>query len=315
MTVREMAEHLDVTQKMIRRDLAVFRAVGFPIAETVGPRGCKTWRIAASAAGVQLHFTFDEAVALYLGRRFLEPLAGTLFWDAASRAYKKIDAWLTPGASRFDQEAPPLVPQNDGGGKRLLAKMGPAGRPDPGDRGPSDHARRLPVAQATEPVSYDIYPLGLVYHRGSLYLVGVAPRHEGRIRHWKVDRIEAVNVENLQFQRPEGFDLREHLGASFGIFDGHGDVTVKVRFAPAVARYVTEGRWHAGQKLTRQRNGGLLAEFRLSGTEEIKSWLLGFGRHAVVLEPDELKKEILAELDAIRSAYEGALNQQKSRST
>ncbi len=300
---------------MIRRDLAVFRAVGFPIAETVGPRGCKTWRIAASAAGVQLHFTFDEAVALYLGRRFLEPLAGTLFWDAASRAYKKIDAWLTPGASRSIEKLLPSFLKTTVGASDYSQKWALL---DDLTRAIEDRRITHVVyqsAQATEPVSYDIYPLGLVYHRGSLYLVGVAPRHEGRIRHWKVNRIEAVNVENLQFQRPEGFDLREHLGISFGIFDGHGNVTVKVRFAPAVARYVTEGRWHAGQKLTRQRNGGLLAEFRLSGTEEIKSWLLGFGRHAVVLEPDELKKEILAELDAIRSAYEGALNQQKSRST
>ena len=124
MTVREMAEHLDVTQKMIRRDLAVFRAVGFPIAETVGPRGCKTWRIAASAAGVQLHFTFDEAVALYLGRRFLEPLAGTLFWDAASRAYRRSMPGSRPGPRARSRSSSPRSSKRRWG-QAITRKNGP----------------------------------------------------------------------------------------------------------------------------------------------------------------------------------------------
>lgn len=36
--------------------------------------------------------------------------------------------------------------------------------------------------QATEPVTYYIYPYGLTYHRGSLYLVGHAPQQDA-IRH------------------------------------------------------------------------------------------------------------------------------------
>ena len=36
--------------------------------------------------------------------------------------------------------------------------------------------------RATVPVTYDIYPYGLAYHRGSLYLIGFAPDHR-EIRH------------------------------------------------------------------------------------------------------------------------------------
>ena len=100
--------------------------------------------------------------------------------------------------------------------------------------------------QATEPITYDVYPLGMVSHGQSLYLVGWAPRRE-RLQHWKIDRIEDVEVTPLQFQQPEGFDLRQHLAKSFGIFHGEGDVHVKVRFSPTVARYVQEGRWHETQ--------------------------------------------------------------------
>jgi len=52
----------------------------------------------------------------------------------------------------------------------------------------------------------------------------------------------------------------------------------KVRFSPTVARYVREKTWQRSQKLTPQPTAGLLAEFRLRSTEELKSWVLTFGK-------------------------------------
>jgi predicted DNA-binding transcriptional regulator YafY len=66
---------------------------------------------------------------------------------------------------------------------------------------------------------------------------------------------------------------------------------------------VEEGRWHESQKLTRQPDGGLLAEFRLSTSEEISKWLLSFGRHAHVEEPDELREWMAEELKAMGENY------------
>ena len=45
LTVREMAGEMGVSEKTIRRDLDVFREVGFPLEETVGDFGGKSWRI------------------------------------------------------------------------------------------------------------------------------------------------------------------------------------------------------------------------------------------------------------------------------
>jgi len=87
------------------------------------------------------------------------------------------------------------------------------------------------------------------------------------------------------------------------VFQGDGEVHVKVRFSPAVARYVQEGRWHPSQKLTRQPDGSLVAEFDLSTTEEIKHWILSFGQHAEVLEPESSRREIAEEFRASLSLY------------
>ena len=156
--------------------------------------------------------------------------------------------------------------------------------------------------QATEPVSYDVYPYGVIYHHGSLYLVGLAPEHE-QIRHWKVDRIEDVELTDFPFQLPDGFDLQDHLSKSFGIFHGEGDIRIAVRFSPTVARYVQEKHWHESQKLAPQPDGSLLAEFRLGSTEEIKSWLLSFGKNAVVLAPESLRQEMTDEFEAALIQY------------
>jgi predicted DNA-binding transcriptional regulator YafY len=96
-TVNELAEELAVSLKTVRRDLAHLRSVGFSLEEATGEYGRKRWRLDAGWKG-DLAFTFDEALALYLGRRSLEPLAGTLFYEApfARFAHRSTRVrWLT----------------------------------------------------------------------------------------------------------------------------------------------------------------------------------------------------------------------------
>ena len=301
-TIREMAAELTVTEKTIRRDLATFQQAGFPLIESVGDHGRKSWRVRTAGDGPEIGFTLDEALALYLGRRLLDPLAGTVVGEAAQRAFAKVRACLGKAAVQYvERLAANLHVTAIGGGdyarhrehlNDLMAAV-------------ADSLQTVIAYQsvrATEPVEYQINPLGIAQHRGSLYVVAWSHDHS-EVRTFKLDRIDAVEVSGLPFQRPQGFDVCQYLAGSFGVFHADGDVEVRVRFAPAVARYVREGRWHASQRLVQQRDGSLLAEFRLSGTEEIKRWILSFGRHAEVLEPPALREEMEAEITSISQLY------------
>ena len=158
-------------------------------------------------------------------------------------------------------------------------------------------------ARATEPVSTEVYPLTLLWHRGSLYLLAHA-REDDKVKTYKLDRISAVDVTSLVFNLPEAFDPRQYLASSFGIMAGDGSVTkVRVRFNATVARYVTEKTWHASQTFTPQRDGSLLAEFLLGDLREFKAWVLSFGEKAELLEPVTLREEIARELGAARAKY------------
>jgi proteasome accessory factor B len=262
-TVKELMQEMNVSEKTIRRDLETFQTAGFPLKETVEDFGRKKWHIDESRSEPGLSFAFDEAIALYLGRRFLEPLAGTVFWEAAQRAFKKIRSTLGLDALKHIDQFATMFHQTMVGSGDYTKK---AELIDELMVGIEDRRAVFITYQslrATEAVTYDVYPYGLIYHRGALYLVGHKPADD-ELCHWKVSRIEAAEVTQVHFQRPKDFDLQQHLAGSFGVYHGDGEVCIKVRFGPAVARYVSESKWHESQTLLPQKDGSLLAEFQLS---------------------------------------------------
>jgi len=236
-TVRELAAETPVNEETIRRDLRTFQQLGFPLDEEVGERGRKSRRVRATKERPELSFALDEALALYLGRRFLEPWAGTFFWEAAQNAFKKIRACLGKSALEYLETVAGRLHHRVVGTGDYSQK---AELIDELIQAIKEHKQTFLTyrsQQSTEPVSYPVYPYGLAYFRGSLYLVAHAPDHD-EIRHYKVDRIEDVELTAVPFNRPGDFDLDKHLAGSFGVFQGRDDVTVKIRFAPTVARYV-----------------------------------------------------------------------------
>jgi predicted DNA-binding transcriptional regulator YafY len=227
---------------------------------------------------------------------------GTIFWQAAREAFRKIQAVLEPVPRDYLDKFATMFCQTMVGTHDYSKKADMIDRLMQGIEDGRAVSMTYQSLSATEPVTYMVSPYGLAYHRGSLYLVGRTRRHED-ICHWKVDRIESIELKNQRFHRPEDFDLQKHLAKSFGVYHGGERVCVQVHFSPAVARYIEESTWHPSQKLTKQRDGSVVAEFTLDGTEEIKRWVLSFGKHATVLEPPSLCQEILAEMDALTAAY------------
>ncbi len=303
-TVRELADELNVSTKTIRRDLETFALAGFPIEETVVEYGRKRWKLRDDASHPGVFLAYDEAIALHLGRSFMEPLAGTVFWEAAQSAFQKIRTMLKPDALRYVQQLAGAF-HSTSFGRTDYSKM-------------ADLIDELVIAveerkvvhlsyrslKAKQPATYPVCPYGFTFHRGSLYLIGLA-LHHGEIRHWKMNRVENVETTSETFEVPRDFSLKEHLAKSFGIFHGEGDHHVRVLFSPEVARYVSESQWHPSQTLLPQRGGGVIAEFDLDGTEEIARWILSFGRHAEVLDPPELRAAIAAEVADMNACYGG----------
>jgi len=143
-----------------------------------------------------------------------------------------------------------------------------------------------------------------VFHRGSLYLVAWSSRR-GEIRTYKMDRIEDVHSTKLPAAIPEKFDLAEWLEHSFGVFRSNTSQlqTIRIHFAREVARYVKESNWHKSQKLTPHDDGSLIAEIRLTDTQEIKRWIMSFGPNVKVLGLEAFVEEIANDLQRMLWTY------------
>ena len=300
-TVKELGVEMGVSVDTIRRDLVDLQSAGFRVAEMVGFRGVKRWRVEGFED--EFSFTITDLLSIFIGKQFLEPLAGTPFWDGHQKAFSKIRGALGEQAISYL--------------RKLAASLHATsvGASDYSQRGQmiddlmvaiEDHRVSLIVYQsdqATEPVEQEVYPQGFVFHRGSLYLIAWSSRRS-EIRTYKMDRIEDVHSTNLKATIPAEFDLQEWLEHSFGVFRSNGPLqTIRIRFTRDVARYVQESRWHKSQKLTPQPDGTLIAEFHLTDTQEIKRWIMSFGPSATVLEPRELVEDIQSDLQNMLGHY------------
>jgi predicted DNA-binding transcriptional regulator YafY len=70
----------------------------------------------------------------------------------------------------------------------------------------------------------------------------------------------------------------------------------KLQFSEERARWVSRELWHPQQRVTKQGDGTLILEIPFTDTRELLMDILRQGRHVKVLEPMELREEVIREL-------------------
>jgi len=120
-----------------------------------------------------------------------------------------------------------------------------------------------------------------------------------RIKEWQV-------LHHEQFVRPTDFSLDDYMGFAFLSERGGAPELIEIRFDAYQARYIRERQWHATQEpLEELPDGGAILRFRSGALEEIQRWVMGFGRHAVVLAPAALRAAVADEARAMVEVYRG----------
>ena len=89
---------------------------------------------------------------------------------------------------------------------------------------------------------------------------------------------------------------------------------VKVWFSPEFAGYIKEKVWHESQVIETRKDGSLTFEAEVAGTEEVKFWVMGWGSHARVLEPEYLVKAIRSEAESVAALYGLPASREEGRS-
>ncbi|BCV24326.1 YafY family protein [Gelria sp. Kuro-4] len=302
--VPALSRCLEVSTRTIERDLEFLRdRLGAPLKYDFKRRGY--FYTNDSFSMPRLKLTEGEVVALYLGQKLLCQYKGTPYEAAIARAFAKIQTLLPDGVEvdlaevdeflSFDVE--PLR-----GEEEALAAC---------------FQQLVQAIQGRETMDIIYYtasrnaqsrrlvdPYHLRCHQGAWYLIAYCHTRK-EVRIFALDRIRSLRPTGHKFQPPADFSLKEYLGHSLGIERGGELRKVMISFDAVQARWIRERQWHPSQELTVLADGSLLFKVTVSGLEEVKRWVLGFGSHAEVLAPEELRRAVAREVALLAQKYAG----------
>lgn len=147
-------------------------------------------------------------------------------------------------------------------------------------------------------------PLGVVYYSRlrQWYLVAL----DGKIpKTFSLGRMQEIRELTHSFEYPMGFSLHAWLAPRWGMEFGE-PLQVKVRFINRSQTFAKVRKDVAHRQcVLKEENGSqtLLYEDTVIGKNEFIAWILGFGSAAEVLEPPELRTEIIARVRAALANY------------
>jgi predicted DNA-binding transcriptional regulator YafY len=114
-------------------------------------------------------------------------------------------------------------------------------------------------------------------------------------RTFALDRIKRLKVLDEYFL-PRRLDKDEELAGAFGPYVDGDPVEVVLRFKAEVKPYVLRKKWHESQEQKELKDGSLEMRFEVNGTDGIKPWIYRWIPYVEILEPEELRYEIKADL-------------------
>jgi predicted DNA-binding transcriptional regulator YafY len=123
------------------------------------------------------------------------------------------------------------------------------------------------------------------------------------IRTFKIERIRGVELLDECYTVPQDFDANKYLGTAWGITIYGRAETVKLKFSPEIARIAEETVWHPSQVTQMQLDGSAIVKFNLAITNQLESFILGWGEQVEVLEPARLRRRIAKVAREISGIY------------
>ena len=295
-TTKDLAEKFDVNVRTIYRDISALESeLRVPVYEERAK-----WAIDDSYFLPPIRFTVSEAINIFLAARLMtsyshryDPNVDSTFSVLASvlpqplreQVQKTLD-WMR-GLSRSETYL------------RNLAKLAEAWM---SQQRVKITYRALEAEKATMRIiePYFIEPAAAGH---SSYVIAYCHR-AGEIRNFKIERIEDIQVIEETYIIPTDFDASKYFGSAWGVVVEGEVETIKLRFDRSVARIIEETIWHPSQCILRQKDGSLVMTLKVMDTVDLYSWILGWGNRVEVLEPEELRQEIIETTKAMHDIYE-----------
>lgn len=299
-TDAEMADRLKVDRTTIYRDRMEL-TTEYP----VEPDDEGRYRIVRSKLISEIKVNLHEALTLYLAAR--KTSRQTRFYQPhAASALEKLAASLRqPMTERLLKTADSLLKQErDPDRIKVIETLTQAWVEQ---RKVRIRYQRL---DSTEFVNHVISPYLIEpsVWTDSVYVIALSDVTE-KIMPFKIDRINTAVLSGESFEIPDTFDEQKLFKHAWGIWYGDNKPElVKLRFSSTVTKRVKESIWHPLEKVEDTEDGGCIWSAEVAEWREMLPWVRGWGADVEVLEPKELRAEVIQHVREMAVQYHISTN-------
>ena len=144
-------------------------------------------------------------------------------------------------------------------------------------------------------------PYNLIFRESSWYVIGLC-HLRNQVRMFKLMRIEDIKIIEEIFCLPAGYSVQSYLRDTFTLIKGK-EYVVEIQFFHPASVWVSEKQWLPSQKIMQLKDDSIIFKARVDGLKEIKKWVLGYGKLAKVIKPQELVEQVVEEVAGVRELY------------
>jgi Predicted transcriptional regulator len=144
-------------------------------------------------------------------------------------------------------------------------------------------------------------PYNLIFKSGAWYIIGHCHMKE-QVETFKVSRIKNLKITDEIYMRPHTFQLKDYLENYWGLFKGE-KTKITIKFDKDVDSFIRDTKWHTNQEIKSLEDGSVLFSVYIDDTDDVKNWIMSFGKNAEVIEPDHLRDEIKQEIEEMFKKY------------
>lgn len=147
-----------------------------------------------------------------------------------------------------------------------------------------------------------IYPYGLFTYYGANFFVGVC-NTKNELRTFKLVRINEVKIVKSESFEKTSFNLKEFLDSGIGLFKD-GEFNMKLKIDYPYAKIFKEFKWMDNEVVEDfKEDGYIIYTSKAIGKTETIGWILGMENNCEVLEPEDLRLEVIKNIKMLMNKY------------
>ena len=284
---RQIAARFEVSNKTIERDIDYMRdRLGAPISYDRLQGGYMYEEDGYFLPAI--HMQQDEAFALFLSHYLGNAWKGTPLADAADSLWSRLSGLMQEDIlvdTAAFSETVFLIDQSVIFDPQIWVGIYTAIR--------STHKILIwyKTPEYDNAVERTLQPFRLINHRNGWYVLGFDEYRQKPLI-FSLSRIQRITVLEDKFSFPKEFNIEDYIDPVFGLHIGGEAFKVTIIADKPLSTILNEHVSVQNKQVTSLEDGTYSISFETTQREELKHWLLQWGRHIELIEPEWMREEL-----------------------